>query len=245
MDLLHKEQIEIAYWRDAKHENPSQFSIHNIINKLSEARVLLDKLNRFKDLFDQASSILEIGGGQGWASCILKALYPQTRIYASDISGYALESVKYWERLFNVRIEGKMACRGYQIPLEAASLDLVFCFQSAHHFGAQRETLAEACRVLKEGGHCLYLHEPSCKRYIYRLAHKRVNRKRPAVPEDVLIYKDMSTFAKEAGFRETKIAFDPTLTNRGPVETVYYYLLQKFKFLCPFLPCTVDYWFVK
>lgn len=49
--------------------------------------------------------------------------------------------------------------------------------------------MKEIYRVLKDGGICLYLHEPSCRQYLYKLAFERVNRKRPKVPEDVLLFK--------------------------------------------------------
>jgi ubiquinone/menaquinone biosynthesis C-methylase UbiE len=142
-------------------------------------------------------------------------------------------------------LDKKIVCKSYNIPLADNSVDIVFCYESAHHFAEHKKTLLEAFRVLKKGGCVLYLHEPSCRRYLYRLAHWRVNKKRPAVLEDVLVYADMISFAKECGFSETNYYFDPTTLNREPIEMIYYYFLQKIRFLKYLLPCTVDYVFKK
>lgn len=245
MELLPIEKKEIKFWQESPYESPANFSVSSLIYKLSEARVFLHKLEKNGHLFANASSILEIGAGQGWAAALIKHLYPKSRVSASDISPEAMSLTKYWENFFCVQLDQKMACKSYEIPLPDNSVDLVYCFQSAHHFIEQSKTLAEARRVLKSGGHLVYLHEPSCRRYLYSLAYRRVNKKRPAVPEDVLVYTDIVQLARTVGFTKIDLHFDPTLLNRGPIETVYYYFLQKIPGLRRFLPCTVDYFFEK
>ena len=193
----------------------------------------------------KSSTIAEIGGGQGWASCILKFIYPEKKIITSDISQYAIESVKYWEKLFGMEINQKIVCKSYKIPLENNSVDMIFCFQSAHHFMRHKETLAEIHRILKKEGCAIYMNEPSCKKFIYKLARKRVNKKGPSVPEDVLIYKNIERFSNEIGFEKTNLFFDPTIINRGPMETIYFYLLRQLPVLQHFLPTSIDYIFIK
>lgn len=244
MDIDEKEQKEILFWKDSPQENPESESIENLVNKLSEARVLLEKLKVYKEYFDKSQSILEIGAGQGWASCIVKKYFPGKQVITSDISKYAIESVKKWEYIFKVSLDQKLYCRSYQIPLNNESIDIVFCFESAHHFGKHRKTLIEIYRVLKVGGVCLYLHEPSCREYLYKIAFERVNKRRPEVPEDVLLFKRIERIANQIGFT-TEIRFDPTPSNRRPVETFYYFLLQKLPFLRYYLPCSVDFTFKK
>ena len=207
--------------------------------------MFLYKLEKYNSLFVDASSILEIGAGQGWAAALTKRLYPNAHVTVSDISAEAISLTKYWENLFCVQMDGKLACKSYEIPLPDNSVDLVYAFQSAHHFTEQRQTLAEVKRILKPGGHLLYLHEPSCLQFIYPLAYRRVNKKRPYVPEDVLVYTNVIQLAREVGFAKAELHFDPTLLNRGPIETVYFYGLQKISGLRRFLPCTADYIFQK
>lgn len=245
MNTIDKEKIELKFWQESPYESPTNFSVSSLIYKLSEARVFLYKIEKYGHLFANAPSILEIGAGQGWASALIKHLYPVAHMSVSDISAEAISLTKYWENLFCVQLDQKLACKSYEIPLPDNSVDLIYAFQSAHHFTEQQKTLAEAYRILKPGGYLLYLHEPSCPRYIYPLAYRRVNKKRPYVPEDVLVYTKVIQLAREVGFTKTELQFDPTLLNRGAIETIYFYVLQKIPVLRRLLPCTADYIFQK
>ncbi|HEY3414589.1 MAG TPA: class I SAM-dependent methyltransferase [Armatimonadota bacterium] len=241
--LSAKEQIEIDFWRDSREESPGADSIRNIVNKFSESRVLLAKLQHFDELF-RGGMILELGAGQGWASCFVKRLYPGATVIATDISEYAVRSVPKWERFFETKLDKTVACRSYEMPFDDGSIDLVWCFQAAHHFVAHRRTFAELRRVLRPGGAGLYLHEPACCPFIHRLARARVNAKRPAVPEDVLKCSEMRRLARDAGF-SVELRRDPTTTSRNPIETVYYLVLQRSRLLRALLPCTTDFVFRK
>ena len=238
--LIDKEEIEIEYWRNSPQERPGSEAVENVISKLVNARVLLHKLERHRDSFANAHHILEIGAGQGWASCIVKRMWPKAHVTACDISPYAIESVGLWEDIFSSRLDDAFAAKSYALPSEPASFDLVFCFEAAHHFVAHRRTFLEMARVLKPGGRCLYLHEPACPRALHWAARARVNRKRPEVPEDVLVFSKIEALAAAAGLQcETR--FDPTTLNRGPTETVYYSVLGGARPLQRLLPCTADF----
>lgn len=75
MDIDEKEQKEIYFWKNSPLENPESESIENLVNKFSEAKVLLEKLTTYKEYFNKSQSILELGSGQGWASCIVKKCF--------------------------------------------------------------------------------------------------------------------------------------------------------------------------
>jgi SAM-dependent methyltransferase len=165
-------------------------------------------------------------------------------VTATDISPWAIASAPKWERLFEVSLDGALACKSAEIPVDAEAFDLVFCFQSAHHFVEHEATLAEVRRVLRRGGVCLFLHEPSCPPWLYRLARYRANRLRPAVPEDVLVPAELLSLAERLGFAAS-VTFDPTPVNREPAETLYFLVLSKLSFLARFVPCTADYVFRK
>jgi protein-L-isoaspartate O-methyltransferase len=112
MKISEKEKLEIDFWRDSVAENPNEFTIGNIVNKMGECAVLLDIVNGHESLFRNATSILELGGGQGWASCVIKRLF-RKKVILSDISEYAVQSLKHWEDLFKVKIDSSFACRSY------------------------------------------------------------------------------------------------------------------------------------
>lgn len=244
MSLAEKEQVEIDFWRDAQTERPEVDSLENIANKLGDMPVLLERMRPFMARFEAAGDILELGAGQGWASCLLKKLLPQARITATDISEYAIASLPKWERFFNVQVDARRACRAYETGLPDASFDVIFCFAAAHHFVAHEQVFAELARLLRPGGEAFYFHEPSCRRLMHPLAHWRVNRIRPEVPEDVLIYEQMRDLAQRAGLQPT-LHPDLSLLKRGPVEMVYYRLMRAIPPLRAILPCTLDYQFTR
>ena len=239
LDQREREALEVAFWA----ESPKDLG--SFTNKMSEARIVLEKFQAHRAIFEGANDVLEIGGGQGWVSCLLAREFAgKSSITTSDIGPEALESLPEWERIFGVKLTGAVACRSYDIPMPDASYDLIFAFAAAHHFGAHRRTLREIERVLRPGGTALYLHEPGCREYLHETAKARVNRRRPAVPEDVLRYRHIAELASEAGL-SAEVMFAPTTTYRRPKETVYYLALQKFAKLCDLLPCSVDIVFKK
>src|SRR5262245_30991970 len=130
LELAAKEQLEIDAWRDSPTEAPGVDSIENLVNKLTDAPVFLEALARHRERFERAARILELGGGQGWASCLLKKrLGAGKQVTASDLSPFAIASTGIWERVFDVRLDATLHCRSYEIPLETGSVDVVFAFQ--------------------------------------------------------------------------------------------------------------------
>jgi ubiquinone/menaquinone biosynthesis C-methylase UbiE len=244
MQLDEKEKIEIDFWKNSPTENPEITSLHNILNKLGDARVFLDCLQRAKHIFDDSVTILELGAGQGWASCIVKFLYPNAYIIVTDISQWAIASVPKWEHIFQVKIDDTRVCKSYDIDVADSSIDCVFSFASAHHFVAHKRTLTEIHRILKPGGNCFYFYEPSCRAYLHKLSLWRMKSSRSEVPEDVLIYKTIQTLAYEAGL-SCNLHFYPSLIKRGPIETIYFAMLNLLPLLQKILPSTISYHFAK
>lgn len=239
-----RETSEINFYRDDKDESPESDSINNLINKMGDCAVFISLLEKYASVFNGSKKVLELGGGQGWASVALKKQFPDCTVTLTDISKYAVASRHKWERIFDTKIDKAYACRAYDIHEKPSSVDVVFCFAAAHHFANMEDSLREIHRVLKKGGHCLFLHEPSTSPFLYKQAHRRVNKNRPVVPEDVLVYPKLKQAAMEAGF-SVIVDFNPALIKRGPVEMIYYFMLNKIPFLQKILPCTANYFFVK
>jgi len=243
--LRKREEIEIEYWKKSPTENPYQFSVRNLQNKLKETVILKNKIKYYNNYFQKSSKILEIGAGQGWASCILKIKFPSKKIIMSDISEYAVQSLKYWEKHYGIKVDQSIVCNSSKLPFNNGSLDLIYCFSSAHHFGKMLETLQEIRRVLKKGGICLFLCEPTCKKYLYKIALWRVNKIRPYVWEDILHVDEMIKYGKSAGFKNIQVNFIPDLSNKNVIKKIYYFILSKMTFLQYILPSSVDYIFEK
>jgi SAM-dependent methyltransferase len=244
MDIKTRQQIEIDYWRDSVHESPESDSIHNITNKMSDAVVFLDCIQRFVGASDADGTVLELGGGQGWASCIYKRLFPTSRVTTTDISEFAIRSVVKWERLLSVTVDRAYHCTSYETQESDSSVDLVFAFAAAHHFVRHKSTLREISRILKPGGRALYLYEPATPKYLYSAAVRRVNRNRPEVPEDVLSTAHLLELASNEGL-QGRVSYYPSMLKRAPMETIYYSLLRRLPFLQRALPCTANFVFEK
>jgi SAM-dependent methyltransferase len=240
MSVDQMQRIELALWDELR----SQDWLGNLSNKLSELRWLQPKFSTYDRKFRDATAVLELGGGEGWASCVVKRLYPGLHVTASDISDSAISGIDKWERIFESTVDARFACRSYSVPLPDNSVDLIFSFQAAHHFHLHLETLKEVARILRPGGSCMYLHEPSCRKYIYPLAKWRVNHKRPECPEDLLVLEDLRKAAATLGFK-LEVVYSTTTLNRGVVEGLYYKVLSIFPTLCRLLPCTADFIFTK
>lgn len=240
------QQREIDYWRESEHESPESDSIHNLVNKMSDVPVFMEAFQRYAPLLSAPGPlrVLELGGGQGWSACLMKCLYPTAHVILTDISPYAVQSAKKWERVFQTKLDASYSCYSYDIKEPSESVDVVYCFAAAHHFRAHRRTLQELRRILRPGGFALYLYEPVCPRLLHRVAYQRVNRARPEVEEDVLVWNNLLRIAREAGL-EARVDFHPSTLHRRPVAAVYYAVLSALPLLCRLLPCSANFVFAK
>lgn len=239
-----RERKEKEFWINSKSESPQADSIENIINKIGDCEIFIDIVRNYSRYFEHNGSVLELGGGQGWASCILKKLYPSLKVTLTDISEHAIQSLYKWEHIFNVKIDNSYSCAAYDIKEVDSSIDIIFCFAAAHHFTNLPMAIKEIRRVLKPNAHCFFFYEPTCNSFFYKFAYHRVNKKRPDVPEDVLIHKNIRKLAESNGLK-VEIDLYPSLTKRKPIETLYYFTLRKFPFLQKVFPCTANFHFQK
>jgi ubiquinone/menaquinone biosynthesis C-methylase UbiE len=237
---------EINFWKNSKDEKPSVWSIRKVLEKTSHGIDFLDSLSQIAILNSKKSfKVLEIGGGQGWASCLLKSTYPKAHVTATDISSYAVASVHKWEEMFKVKVDNSYNCKSNETQEKDCSIDFIFTFAAAHHFITHRETINEISRILKKGGVAAYFCEPVTQLFWYPIAYKRVNRKRPEVHEDLLIISKLRSLAIKAGL-EFSLIRTPSYNNRsGYIETFYYLILSAFPFLQKFVPHTATILFVK
>jgi SAM-dependent methyltransferase len=218
--------------------------IHAKALKTGEIPLFRRCFERYADYFHNARSIVELGGGWGWASYYVKCRVPCAKVYTTDIARAIVERHTEWQDFFQTDIDGAYCARSYDLPFEPASIDLAFCFQSAHHFGRHRSTFKELHRVLRPGGIALYMDEPVCGPMLYKAAHRRVNRRieDDGVMEDVLIHARLLALATQMGF-EARIEFDTHTINRGAIETLYYFALSRLGPLKRVLPSGASFIF--
>lgn len=244
MSVEDRESLERDYWRDSPTERPGVDSLLNLLNKFADARRFNRSLERHCKVFEGRRDIVELGGGQGWASCIVKRVHPSAQVTLTDLSEDAIASLPVWERVFATRIDRRMACRSAEIPLEDESIDLAFCFAAAHHFPNHRATFRELRRVLRSGGACVYFYEPTCPAWLHPIAVRRVNAIRRDIPEDVIVPQRICATAAEEGFAATATP-DVEPLDRAGSKALYYATLRALPFLQHVMPVTRDFVFMK
>lgn len=236
--------VETTFWESDPFERPGADAVENIVNKGIEAAIFREIHGAFAEVFGGAQRIVEVGGGQGWASCLVKRLHPQAHVTTTDAVPAAVSGRAIWERVYNCTLDGAIAAPAQQLPLPDASVDLIFCFAAAHHFVDHAAALREAFRILRPGGSCLWLYEPTSSALLHGVAEARVNRKRPDVKEHVLVPSRMLDIAAAAGFRGS-VQHWPNPLRRGRFEALYYSVLSYLAPLARLLPCTSHLVFVK
>jgi SAM-dependent methyltransferase len=229
--------LETVFWENDPFEKPGVDSLENMLNKAVEASIFHEIAVSFDAQFSSAQRIVEVGGGQGWASCILKRMYPQVHITTTDAVPAALAGRGIWERVFSCALDAALAAPAQAIPVADSSADVVFCYAAAHHFVDHDAALREAWRLLRPGGWCLWLYEPTSSALLHGLAEARVNRKRPDVKEHVLVPDTILTLARAIGFAGD-VRWWPNTLRRGRFETLYYVGLSLMPSLARILPCT-------
>ena len=241
MNLSEKEQSEIEYWRKDGFESSKQFTALNFLTKTQQCHHLDYKIKKYLNLFKNKNNILEVGAGQGWASCYLKKFYlPNAHFTVTDISPYALESLHYWEQVFQISIDEYFEAKSYQISAPDQSFDLIFCYRSAHHFVLYEETLADLKRLLKKDGVILFLYEPTCSRLLYPIHKFYVNKIPHSSPEDVIVPSNIKQIANKLRLNYFNYYDAHQTIHRGGFQSLYFRFLKTFKFLQPLLPSSSD-----
>jgi ubiquinone/menaquinone biosynthesis C-methylase UbiE len=95
---------------------------------------------------------LDVGCGTGRYTRLLRAALPDgSRLAASDVSAAMLAQLKAASQRCHAAGVAPLLAAAEQLPLRAASLDLVTAFNCIHHFDLGR-FLTAAARVLAPGG---------------------------------------------------------------------------------------------
>jgi SAM-dependent methyltransferase len=232
--------IEAAFWSSDPFERPEVDTLENFVNKAQDAAIFFSLVSARNATFRTTGLIVEVGGGQGWASCLLKRLNPEATVCLTDAVREAVDGRHIWERVFNCTLDGASAAPAQSLPFPDGSVDLLFCFAAAHHFVDHDSALQEAKRVLSPNGRCVWLYEPTAPSWLHAAAERRVNRKRPDVPEHVLVPGQIVQIAHKSGLH-CEIEYCTSIAHRGRFATIYYMLLGAIPVLQRLLPCTAHF----
>jgi ubiquinone/menaquinone biosynthesis C-methylase UbiE len=134
-------------WRKIIARNEVLRFDHEIIDLLSEGR------------------FLELGGESCFCSAIFKSVFPQSTVYATDVSPNTLRNVAVpVGGFFPQQPDFYAAVDAENIPFQDAVFDSIFAMTMMHHLPNPIKMLKEVNRVLKPGGtfiaidHCVPRH---------------------------------------------------------------------------------------
>jgi SAM-dependent methyltransferase len=169
---------------------PGPLLLPNILNKMHDAESVRRVLPRLPASLYRGR-VLELGGRAGVGVMPGETHGARWRTSsATDISPYAIASLPHWERLWSVKVDHVLCMPGNLDTRNCTgSVDLVWCFASAHHFDDMPAALSDELRRDRAADRrcrCSCMSQRR-RRYLYRLQKWRANRIRPAVPEDVLV----------------------------------------------------------
>ncbi|MFO1250232.1 MAG: class I SAM-dependent methyltransferase [Inhella sp.] len=111
----------------------------------------LHDLQRLEPALPKGGAVLDIGTGHGFSLCELSARFEPSVLHALDPDPeFANRSAANRAACkANVQMHNRHA---EQLPLDDASVDLIFCHQTLHHIVDQEAALKEMWRVLRPGG---------------------------------------------------------------------------------------------
>ncbi len=240
--LSPEERMEIDYYRKIREDKGAAGFFELLVDKSDFIRVFQILAGRLE--VGPGMEVLELGAGQGWASCLVKRLCPDARVTAADISREALLYGERYEQLLGVTLDEIWECSVGDLPFAGGQFDRVFAFASLHHFGRDRDysgILGEVARLLRPGGRAVFLYENASPGWILPLARWRARREmRGRVEEDVLNVRHLRSLCRKLGCRmEAEYWPHPRFRVTAPA-TLYMSGLSRLRFLAPLLPCTVN-----
>jgi SAM-dependent methyltransferase len=107
--IQERQAAELESWR---RREGGREPLTYFVDKLGMTPVGVALIKRYGDTFEGSSTVLELGAGTGWASCLVKHLYPTLHVTATDISPDAIAQTGIWERVFDVHIDEARVATG-------------------------------------------------------------------------------------------------------------------------------------
>jgi malonyl-CoA O-methyltransferase len=107
-------------------------------------------LSRLSLLRETPRAVLDLGAGTGLGASALKRAYPRARVTATDLSaamlGQARRHSRFWRPIHCIEADARA------LPIESASIDLVFTNLMLQWVDPLDDALVEIRRVLRPGG---------------------------------------------------------------------------------------------
>jgi ubiquinone/menaquinone biosynthesis C-methylase UbiE len=178
--------------------------------------------------------VLEIGSGSCWLSALIKLMFPELCVIASDVAPSALMKGMQVSQLLGSKIDYFVACKVEQLPFEDEFFDYVIGSAILHHTSPQ-QAIREIFRVLKNRGTYIGIGELIIPKPLsllwsrFGLAGRR--EKELGVKEGNYSLNQWKKFFNEAGFKE--VTFD---LERDPQYKQYHWFINLYYKMISRLP---------
>jgi len=176
--------------------------------------------------------VLEVDGGMGWASSLVKAANPAIEMTATDLSPSGLRLSERVVADIGAAVDRYLACDMERLPFEDGYFDFVFGIAMLHHASHLSAVLAEVRRVLKPGGVFFDMDEFATNR-LFRLWWTRApwspfadRSEHLGVTEAVYTLGEWRQAVAAAGFSKATVEFnrDPRFKRTDSLRHVYFKL---------------------
>ena len=128
-------------------------------------------INTVGKIVDNNKLIVEFGASAGYMIDELKSSFPNNRFIATDLMNEGLlQSFKRNPDIMHIR------CDFTDAPFEDETIDFIYSLNVLEHIEDDKKAISECFRVLKTGGHCLFVVPRGNKLYDYFdevMFHKR------------------------------------------------------------------------
>jgi len=146
-------------------------------------------------------NFLELGAETCWASSLVKLKYPNSTVYASDVSPNALQlmGIKI-SKILNAPIDYFVACDAENIPFRNNFFDSIVMFTAIHHLPHPEKMLREVKRVLKKGGIFIAVDGavPKLFRFLFKVEKDERARKHGII-ENLISFREYEKLLKKSG----------------------------------------------
>lgn len=153
---------------DLHHVPESRFGVWFLSTQTWTTHVLERAIKDLETLIPQRRAsypfVADVGCGWGRSFRFLAERFAPERLIGIDVDPAMLEQSAATARQQGLGVELRQG-NSARLPLEDASVDLLFCHQTFHHLVEQEPALQEFYRVLKPGGVLLFAE--STRKYIH------------------------------------------------------------------------------
>ncbi len=153
----------------------------------------------------RAGRILELAGGSGWASALVKIHFPESVVNLSDVAPDYLKrvSIPLTQQMAGpAGLDAYYAADAEAPPFEPESFDTIFIFDSLHHISDIPRLLASAARLLKSGGRFIAVDgcHPSWYRRLKYPAGAPARSRRLGINERLIAFSEWRKMLESVGW---------------------------------------------